>query len=169
MNRLLSGLASMGLALGCAMTGAATPATPPQDLAARMQVVEDEREIQRLLIDYGRTLDARDFAAYSKLFATEGEWVGALGTYKGPAAIQTAMEKIFTDAAADIPKGRNFHVMSNFRISVQADRATASSMFIFYKLDGSKPVAEVAGRYEDLLIREDGHWRFLQRRALPPG
>jgi ketosteroid isomerase-like protein len=131
--------------------------------------IEDHMAIERLLLEYGRTLDNRDFAAYSHLFAQDGEWKGAQGAYKGPAAIQAAMEKIFTAAAADIPKGKNFHVMSNFIIDVQGDRATASSMFIFYKMDKSTPVPTVAGRYADILIRENGAWKFLQRTALPPG
>jgi hypothetical protein len=59
--------------------------------------------------------------------------------------------------------------MSNFIIDVQGDRATASSKFVFYKLDGSKPVAEVAGRYEDVLVRVGGVWKFQKRRALGPG
>lgn len=134
---------------------------------ARIQRLEDQVAIERLLKEYGRTLDNRDFAAYAALFARNGEWKGALGTYRGPAAIQAAMEKIFTDAAADIPKGSNFHVMSNFIVDVQGDRATAHSNFVFYKLNKSVPEAAVAGRYEDVLIREDGQWRFLLRNALP--
>jgi hypothetical protein len=139
--------------------------------AARLQAMEDRVAIERLLVEYGRTLDKRDFAAYSTLFAANGEWKGALGTYKGPAAIQAAMEQIFTSAAAlaDIPKGKNFHVMSNVVIDVQGDRATASSLFIFYKMDKNAPVPAVAGRYEDTFIRENGVWKFLQRNALPPG
>ena len=155
------------LVLACGFPGFAPAAPPPSD--ARMQQMEDRLAIEHLLTEYGRTLDSRDFAAYSRLFAVDGEWKGALGTYRGPAAIQAAMEKIFTDAAADIPKGKNFHVMSNFDISVQGDRATARSMFIFYKMEGSKPEAAVAGRYEDILIRENGAWRFLRRTALPAG
>jgi 3-phenylpropionate/cinnamic acid dioxygenase small subunit len=157
-------------ALIVAISTVASAASPsPTD--ARLQRMEDMAAIERLLLDYGRTLDNRDFAAYSQLFAREGEWKGALGTHKGPEAIRTAMEKTFTDPAAlaDIPKGKNFHVMSNIVIDVQGDRATAKSMFIFYKMAGSKPEAAVAGRYEDVLIREDGVWRFLQRTALPPG
>lgn len=141
---------------------AAAPASAPG-----LQRIEDHMAIERLLKEYGRTLDNRDFAAYAALFAREGEWKGALGTYHGPAAIQAAMEKIFKDAAADIPKGSNFHVMSNFIIDVQGDRATAHSTFIFYKMNKSVPEAAVAGRYEDVLIREHGAWRFLQRNALP--
>jgi 3-phenylpropionate/cinnamic acid dioxygenase small subunit len=142
-------------------------ASPSSD--ARLRRIEDQIAIERLLTEYGRTLDARDFVAYSALFARDGEWQGALGTYKGPAAIQAAMQKIFTDAAADIPKGKNFHVMSNFIIDVHGNRATARSTFIFYKMNVSVPEAAVAGRYEDELTRQDGAWRFLRRTALPPG
>jgi SnoaL-like domain len=42
-------------------------------------------------------------------------------------------------------------------------------MFMFFRMNGSKPEPVVTGRYEDTLIREDGEWRFLQRNALPPG
>jgi uncharacterized protein (TIGR02246 family) len=136
---------------------------------ARLQRMEDEQAIERLLQEYGRTLDNRDFAAYSKLFAENGEWKGGLGSYKGPATIQAAMEKIFANANTDIPRGKNFHVMSNFIIDVQGDRATARSLFVFYQMDGNKPNASLAGRYEDILIRENGAWRFLERLALPPG
>lgn len=158
------------LVLGAMVAGTSpiTQAAAPA-IEVRVRHIEDRLEIERLLLEYGRTLDNRDFAAYSKLFAKTGEWKGALGTFTGPAAIQAAMEKIFANAAGDIPKGRNFHVMSNFIITLDGDRARASSVFIFYKMDGNKPVAEVAGRYEDTLIREDGAWRFQQRNALPPG
>lgn len=147
----------------------AAQAPNPASIEARLQRIEDEKAIERLLLEYGRTLDARDFAAYAALFAADGVWKGAQGAYTGPREIQTQMEKIFTDAAADIPRGQNFHVMSDFVIDVQGDRATARSKFIFYKLDGRKPVAEVAGRYEDVLIRVGGAWKFLSRTALGPG
>ncbi|MEO8308471.1 MAG: nuclear transport factor 2 family protein [Pseudomonadota bacterium] len=167
MRRPAQSLLIIFLGVAPALLVAAAPQSPSGD--ARLQRMEDHMAIERLLVEYGRTLDNRDFAAYSHLFAENGEWKGALGTYKGPAAIQTAMEKIFTDAVADIPKGKNFHVMSNFVIDVQGDRATASSLFIFYKMDKGRPDAAVTGRYEDILIREKGVWRFLQRNALPPG
>jgi 3-phenylpropionate/cinnamic acid dioxygenase small subunit len=162
--------AVIGLLLLPGTGPAIAAAVSPTPLELRMQRLEDQKAIERLLLEYGRTLDHRDFAAYSQLFSLEGEWKGALGTFRGPAAIKAAMEKSFTSAAAlaDIPKGSNFHVMSNFIIDVQGDRASARSMFIFYKIEKSTPNAVVAGRYEDLLIRENGVWRFLQRAALPP-
>jgi hypothetical protein len=58
--------------------------------------------------------------------------------------------------------------MSNFIIDVRGDRATANSMFVFYKLEKNVPVPAVAGRYEDELIRENGRWKFLVRTARNP-
>jgi uncharacterized protein (TIGR02246 family) len=141
----------------------------PVSVEMKFRRADDEQAIEHLLVEYGRTLDARDFAAYAALFAKDGVWKGAQGSYKGPQEIQAAMEKMFNDAAADVPKGKNFHVMSNFQIEVQGDHARANSRFIFYKMDGNTPQAAVAGRYEDELVRVGGVWKFQQRTALPPG
>jgi 3-phenylpropionate/cinnamic acid dioxygenase small subunit len=162
------------LIIGCISTVIAATsisiahAAKPTALEARIQRIEDRAEIERLLLEYGRSLDNRDFATYASLFAESGEWKGALGSYRGPAAIKAAMEKIFTDAASDIPQGSNYHLISNVIIDVDGDRATASSKFMFLKMEKSKPDPVVAGRYEDVLIREKGVWKFLQRVALPP-
>jgi hypothetical protein len=153
------------LAMATAPTNAL--AAEPANLATRVQQIEDREAIQRLLMEYGRSLDNRDFATYSRLFATNGEWSGSFGSYRGPAAIEAAMKKAFANAK-DIPKGTNFHMMSNVIIDLQGDRATASSKWIFFTLDGSKPEGAIAGRYDDVLVREKGEWKFLKRVAAPP-
>ena len=157
----------IGLFAGPELVIAAPP--PPQSLEARIQRIDDRMEIEQLLMKYGRALDNRDFAAFAALFTDDGEWKGAQGSYRGPKEIQQSMEKIFTAAAADIPKGRNFHLLTNVIIDLRGDHATASSKFIFYKMNGAKPQAEVAGRYEDRLVRVGGAWKFQQRLALPAG
>ena len=58
-----------------------------------MQRLEDTEEIRTVLTEYGRTLDNRDFAAYSRLFVKDGTWTGGFGTVQGQAAIQAFMEK----------------------------------------------------------------------------
>ena len=167
---------SSGLRAACAaalviggFTAVAHAAEPAKSLAARVQAIEDREAITRLLMEYGRSLDNRDFATYSSLFATNGEWIGSgnFGSYKGPAAIKAAMEKTFANAK-DIPKGTNFHIMSNVIIDLHGDRATASSKWIFYTLDKAKPEGAIAGRYDDELIRENGTWKFLKRVAAAP-
>ena len=168
MNRCVAAVATLlGFFVGPDLVAAAPP--PPQSLEARIQRIDDRMAIERLLMEYGRAVDSRDFAAFAALFSDDGEWKGAQGSYRGPKEIQKSMEKMFTDAAADIPKGKNFHLLTNVIIDLQGDHATASSKFIFYKMNGARPEAEVAGRYEDRLVRVGGAWKFQQRLALPPG
>lgn len=65
-----------------------------QSLAARVQHLEDEKEIHDLLIAYERTLDTRDFKAYSELFTKDGEWSGGMGTATGgPQAVYDLMTR----------------------------------------------------------------------------
>ena len=144
-------------------------AAPPArgSLEARVQRIEDHTAIERLLMEYGRSLDHRDFTTYSRLFASNGEWSGTLGSYRGPAAIQEAMEKSFS-SATDIPKGANYHLLTNAIIDIDGDRATAESKWAFVTLEEKKPPQiAAAGRYEDTLVRENGQWKFLRRVALP--
>jgi ketosteroid isomerase-like protein len=148
------------------LTGALLlPLTAQQNdkaLAARVQRVEDIQEIQRVLLDYGRFLDARDFASYSRLFAKDGEWAGGFGTVQGPAAIQAFMEK----QIAGPNRGNTFHILSNFEIDVQGDTATAWSRWTFVTPGpDKKPAVSQAGRYDDTFVRENGHWKFKRRVA----
>jgi uncharacterized protein (TIGR02246 family) len=132
-------------------------------LAARLQKFEDKEEIQALLLDYGRHLDNRDFAAYSSLFAKDGEWVGGLGTIGGgPPAIQAFMEKAIGTGPN---RGKNYHLLSNFVIDVKGDTATAWSRWAFVVPAEKGAVISQAGRYDDTLVRENGVWRFKRRVA----
>ena len=140
------------------------PLAAQQDksLAARVRRLEDTEEIRTVLLDYGRFLDARDFAAYSRLFAKDGEWVGGFGTVQGPAAIQAFMEKNI----AGPNRGNTFHILSNFEIEVHGDTAKAWSRWTFVTPGADKkPAMSQAGRYDDTLVRENGHWRFKRRTA----
>ena len=138
---------------------------PAQDqaLAARIQRLDDIEEIRTVLLNYGRYLDARDFAAYSRLFAKDGEWVGGFGSVRGPAAIQAFMEKNIPGAN----KGNTYHLLSNFVVDVHGDTATAWSRWAYVTpgADG-KPVIAQGGHYDDTLVRENGRWKF-QRRVAP--
>lgn len=151
--------------LVAAMTTAYAQA--PAGLAAstvesRLRVLEDREEITRLLLDYGRHLDARDFKAYSSLFATDGEWVGGFGSVSGPANIQAFMEKNMGTAPN---RAGNYHLLSNFVITVRGDTATAWSRWAFVVPGQSGAVVAQAGRYDDTLVRENGRWRFKRRVA----
>jgi uncharacterized protein (TIGR02246 family) len=156
--------------LFCLVAAPAAAQSKDATLAARLQRFEDKEEIQSLLLDYGRHLDNRDFAAYSRLFARDGEWVGGFGSVSGPANIQAFMEKAMGTGPN---RAKNYHLLSNFVITVNGDTATAWSRWAFVVPGERGAVISQAGRYDDTLVREDGHWRFKRRVAsndtAPPG
>jgi uncharacterized protein (TIGR02246 family) len=159
---LTTGLALTGLLTATPAAGQRGGTNGDTTLAAHVQRIEDVQEIERLLLNYGRHLDARDFKAYSLLFAKDGVWSGGMGTVQGPAAIQAFMEKAIPGPNA----AHNYHVLSNFVIDVNGDTATAWSRWQF-TVPGPNNTAVVSqsGRYDDTLVREDGRWKFKRRVA----
>ncbi len=159
-------VAAIALTVSIVSPAAAQPAQA--DLASRVQRLEDRAAIERLLLEYGRALDARDFKAYSQLFARDGVWSGGMGTAQGPAAIQEFMKKAIPGPNA----AHNYHILSNFVIEVHGDTATAWSRWMFMVPGPDKAaVAAQSGRYDDTLVREDGLWKFKRRVAsndIPP-
>jgi ketosteroid isomerase-like protein len=135
----------------------------PRDLEQEVRSLRDIEDIRRLLIEYGRTLDQRDFAAYSKLFAHDGEWigVGTIGTAQGPAAIQVFMEKNIGVAPV-----RCNHLMTNMLIDVDGDSGTAWSRWTLIDASATDtPTLIYSGHYDDVLTREHGSWKFRRRTA----
>jgi uncharacterized protein (TIGR02246 family) len=138
-------------------------------LAAKVKRFEDMQQIADLLNEYGRALDTRDFKAYAALFAKDGSWSGGLGTVSGgPQAIYEFMtSRIGGGGRGGRPSigfGSTYHIMSNFKIDVTGDAATATSRWTFVSA-ARGPGIQVAGRYEDRLVREDGAWKFKSRQA----
>jgi hypothetical protein len=129
----------------------------------RLQRLEDRESIRRLLMEYGKFLDRRDFTAFSGLFAEkDGEWIGGMGKAKGSQAIRALMEKSI--GTGNPIQGANLHLFSNEIISIAGDRASASTKWIFVTTgDGNRPQPVYLGHYDDEFIRENGNWKFLRR------
>jgi uncharacterized protein (TIGR02246 family) len=148
------------LLIGATASQVAAQSKP--SVEARLQRFEDKEEITQVLLDYGRYLDARDFAGYSSLFAKDGEWVGGFGQVQGPAAIKAFMEKNMVGPNTQ----KNYHLLSNFVINVNGDTATAWSRWAFVvpSAQGGALISQ-AGRYDDVFVKEGGRWKFKKRTA----
>jgi uncharacterized protein (TIGR02246 family) len=136
-----------------------------ESIEARLLILEDRENIRQLMIDYGRTLDRRDFAGFAKLFAKDAEYGGGegAGMTKGPEAIAKLLEDVFRKNPTNV-NTPNFHLFCNEAIQVNGDQATALSQGIFVvRGDNNKPDAVMLATYKDLLIRENGAWKFKQR------
>jgi len=134
-------------------------------IEARLQSLEDREQIRKLLVDYGRTLDQRDFAAFARLFAQDAEYRGGgnNGMTKGAEAISRLLEDVFQKNPTGV-KSPNFHLFSNETIQVNGNRAVALSKGIFVVPgDNNRPEMVMLATYRDVLVREEGIWKFKQR------
>lgn len=155
-----------------AATGLAAAPVPAaaQEISAEMRELRDRAAIHQLLMDYGRTLDQRDFGAFADLFTQDGEYGAAASMARGPADIAGRMRAVFEANAMGF-RDPNFHVFFNESIRLDGDRAESTSMS-FYVVPGADNLPEIAmmAEYEDELVRAGGVWKFQRRevRGLMP-
>jgi uncharacterized protein (TIGR02246 family) len=154
--------------LATTMPAFALAQTRSLTIEQRLQQVEDELAIGRVLTDYSARQDARDYAGYAALFAKNGEWVNGKNVYKGREAILKMLVDLYGTPPPGFVNTESYHIASNFQIDVDGDRATARSRHLLI-MRGPKgePTPALAGRYEDQLIREDGQWKILRRVDYP--
>jgi len=154
-------ICSLVLSMGIVSTASA--ADKAVSLEERVQRLEDRAAIQELLVTYGRLLDVKDLAGYSKLFAKDGVWEGGIGSATGPAGIYDMLDKVFKRVEPG-SYGKDYHIMSDFLISVDGNTATSRSNWTWIvEGDSGSPVASRSGHYEDQLVKIDGVWKFKYR------
>jgi uncharacterized protein (TIGR02246 family) len=136
-----------------------------QEMSDRLRTLEDREEIRQLLINYGRTLDQRDFAGFAKLFTEDAEYSGggSLNAIKGPEAIARFIEEVFRRNPTGV-RFPNFHLFANETIQVNGDEAEAISKGLFVvPNEADTPEIVMMATYNDLLIFHDGQWKFKRR------
>jgi uncharacterized protein (TIGR02246 family) len=159
---LKSGVLFASLALGIGQSAAADTSS----IEARLQRLEDREEILALISAYGHALDGRDFHAFAALFAEQGEWIGGLGSAKGPEAIFELMDSSIGHGT--LGRGApSFHIFSNESMAIDGDTARTVTKWVFVMQgEDDAPRWVYLGHYNDELVREDGSWRFLRREAV---
>src|SRR5687768_6742331 len=132
-----------------------------KSIEARLQELEDRQAIHDLLMNYGRTIDTRNFEAFARLFTDDAEYGGGKLQFKGPAAIR---ERLETSLKARPMPGRDWHFLMNETVTLNGDEATAVSLGAFFvRGEGNKLESNSIAIYTDHLVRQDGVWKFKRR------
>jgi ketosteroid isomerase-like protein len=139
-------------------------------LEARVRQLEDEATIRRNLEDYMGLLRSRDWDNYIKMFAKQApELHMAEGTVIGREPIRARMDNASkrmaaAAAAENRPQLQRADLLSDVRVQVNGDTATARSRFTFLgeQPDGTFRVTG-SGIYTDTWVREEGEWRIKSR------
>lgn len=138
-------------------------------LAERLQRVEDELAIHRLLGDYGRALDYGQEDRFVGCFTEDAVWIarrrsGHERTLRGHDQLRS-----FARQHTRAPEVYHKHLVGNIDVVVGEATATATSYFVRLDVDetpGAAPLVFATGRYLDELTRcEDGRWRITRRLA----
>lgn len=136
-------------------------------LEQRLQKVEDQMAVDRILVDYSKTQDAHDYDGYVALFAKNGEWVNGRIVKKRD-EIKQMLVDLYGPMKPGYVNAESYHITTNPEVNVTGDTATARSRhLLIMRGPGGTPQPMLAGRYEDDLIREDGQWKILRRVDYP--
>lgn len=141
----------------------------PSSTEARLQRVEDELAIQRLLIEYSARLDAKDIDSWIDVFAKDGTWKNGDQVHKGPKELRELLIRLWgSEPPIDYMQGVSYQIIHGIRVDVDGDKATAKSRHtLLRKDDTGSPKPVLAGIYHDELVREDGQWKIFFRNDYP--
>jgi uncharacterized protein (TIGR02246 family) len=161
----------IGAFLLAALALAPAPAAAQSDLAAveaRLQRVEDELAIQRVITEYAVRLDAKDIDGYLELFAEDGIWQVGTTQRRGREEIRAMLEGLYGQTEVEPYGYEQFRMVGNFQIEVDGDRATARSRHVEYiRGERGNPDAILSGLYVDEFVREGGAWKIAHRTDYP--
>ena len=123
--------------------------------------LEEKDAIRELLAQYCFHFDNGEFEAWLDLFTVDAVFdLGTRGRFAGRDALRTFLKMIpLTDG---LPMMR--HCVMNAIVDVDEGRARARCYVIVLR-GGSAVSVNVAGRYEDQLVKIDGSWRFKERKV----
>lgn len=126
--------------------------------------LRDLEELRRLPQRYARAIDARDIDAVADLFHPDGVVDGMRGSSPVPA---------YLDGLRNAPRvfDGSMHVLGDPLVTLEpgVDHAHMDTYAVVYQLrapDAPEGDLVLGMRYLDDVVRHDGAWRILHRRAV---
>ena len=128
-----------------------------EDIAQRVQTLEDIEAIKKLKARYCAGADERDEDKFVGCFTEDAVWDGGnFGHYEGKAAIR--------EFFGTIPQVLSFaiHYVMNPRIEVNGDKATGYWYLLepCTMLEGGEQAVWGIAKYEEEYVRVDGEWKI---------
>lgn len=130
-----------------------------------MSVLEDKDAIRELVAEYCFRIDGAEWERWAELFTEDGRFgVSGMFEHQGRGNLVAFARTIPVNEKGS-PGFR--HCTLNHVIDVTGERATARCYFLLVQEAGAGEAlrVNVAGRYEDELVKRAGRWRFARRTA----
>jgi 3-phenylpropionate/cinnamic acid dioxygenase small subunit len=144
--------------------------TEPHNTNQLLARLLDERDVTARLYAYCEAADAQTPEAFLDCFTADG-----LFTYRTFAQAEPSLtcrgraelERWFVERLPVVPPGTMNHTTVHPRVSVDGDRAEATSRYISIRSREGGLAVVSTGSYRDRLVRcEDGQWRLVERESV---
>ncbi len=123
--------------------------------------LNEKEEIRDLLYRYCYALDAQRFQEVGEMFTEDGVMHSLLVV---KAEGRQAVVDFLTRAVPAKGEGpARKHCTVNTLIRLDGNTATASSYMLFFRESENGIMTASAGRYEDLLVKQNGTWKIKLR------
>lgn len=127
------------------------------ELARRLQRVEDRWALQDLIADYAFKVDDRDWDAIAELYAADSVFDSAAGRHEGRDDV-VAYYRQRTEQF-----GVTYHIPHSHTVEFESDDEATGVVGAHAELSIGGEGFVIALRYHDRYLREDGRWRFRER------
>jgi uncharacterized protein (TIGR02246 family) len=123
---------------------------------------DDVLAIQKLIADYNHIIDAGDGDAFAALFVDDGSLDTGFNVVKGRDELVE-----FANAVPLMVPGTR-HLATNVSVDGDGNAATSKLYLQMYGTAGGAAETKlvISGRYEDMLRRDGGTWRFVTRKLI---
>lgn len=130
-----------------------------EDVERRLRRLEDRAEIHDLVARYALAVDDRDYAALAGMYAADAVFDHAGAVLRGREAIVE-----FLRERAKL-NGRTVHSPHTIAIEWVDDDTARGTVAGHAELERDGEFLLAAFRYHDSYVRQDGAWRFRERRS----
>jgi len=125
-------------------------------------VLEEKDAIRELQASYCFHIDNAEFSKWVDLFTPDGVFeIPRMGRFAGHEALLKFTQALPLTNGSPMMR----HCVTNSIVEVDGERAKAWSYVVVVR-GGETLALNLAGRYEDELVKSGGRWRFQERRVL---
>lgn len=120
---------------------------------------EDQLEIQGLAARYNHAIDSGDSEGFMAVFTEKGALSAGELQVEGHEALGDFAKKFASSVHA--PR----HIATNLVIDGDGNQATLKAYVQMFVLSGdpAQQIVTTSGKYDDVLAKEDGSWKFTKR------
>lgn len=130
------------------------------DLDQRLRRVEDRIELADLVATYGRAVDDRDVELLTSLYTTDAVFDSVMGPVRGrDDVVRYYLERMRM-------YGPSFHIPHSQTVEFTSDDEATGVVTAHAELGMPDGAFWIGLRYHDHYVREDGRWRFRERKVL---